>query len=163
MARIALSDWPAVLERQIAEIKPAVEGALKEGAPLIAGIARKKLGEYQPAVAGFGYSFPAWEDLAQSTLDDKERNGWPSPSPLLREGQLRESIEAAAVGYTLAVGTNDPVAKWQEYGTSKMPPRPFIGPALIEGIPIVGKLIARAMVRIFGASSNAGAPMIEAE
>lgn len=148
MPRIPLNEWPAVLERQIAELKPAVEVALREGAPLIESIAREELGSYQPAVAGFGYGFPAWEDLAQSTIDDKERNGWPTPSPLLRVGELRESIHAEATGLSLIVGSNDPIVKFQEFGTSRIPPRPFIGPALIEGIPLVGALIAKAMKRL---------------
>ena len=161
MARISLSEWPAILERQIASIKPATQTALREGVPIVVALARGKLGDYQPAVAGFGYAVPAWEELAQSTLDDKERQGLPTPSPLLRQGQLRASIEAEATGFTLAVGTNDPIAKWQEHGTSKMPARPFIGPALIEAVPLIGKLIARAMMRIFGSPSNAAGPMIE--
>ncbi|WOJ89902.1 hypothetical protein RZS28_00880 [Methylocapsa polymorpha] len=28
------------------------------------------------------------------------------------------------------VGTNSPIAKYQEFGTSKIPPRPFLGGAL---------------------------------
>lgn len=158
--RIPLSEWPAVLERQLAEIKPAIEGALREGVPIVTALAKGKLGEYQPAVAGFGYAFPAWDDLAQSTLDDKERSGWPTPSPLLRQGQLRESIHAEATGFSLVVGSNDPIAKYQEYGTSKMSPRPFIGPALIEAVPLIGRLLARAVERIFGSPTNAAGPMI---
>jgi phage gpG-like protein len=150
MARISLADWAAVLERQIAAIKPTVEGALAESVPIVEALAKAKLGEYQPAVAGFGYSFPAWSDLAESTLADKERQGDPTPSPLLRQDQLRESIHAEAEGWILRVGTNDPIAKFQEYGTSRMPPRPFIGPALIEVVPLVGKMLAAAMMRIFG-------------
>jgi len=65
------------------------------------------------------------------------RYGWPplgpaavakhGDTPLLDTGAMRDSIkhtvESAHVGY---VGTNSEYAKYQELGTSKIPPRPFL-------------------------------------
>ena len=60
----------------------------------------------------------------------------PGQPPAVVTGRLRASIthrlegggnEAETTGY---VGTNVEYAKWLEFGTSKMEPRPFLTPAL---------------------------------
>jgi HK97 gp10 family phage protein len=69
------------------------------------------------------------------------RYGWPplgpaavakhGDTPLLDTGEMRDSIQHTVVssheGY---VGTNSTYAKYQEFGTSKIPPRPFLGGAI---------------------------------
>jgi hypothetical protein len=51
------------------------------------------------------------------------------------------------VGY---VGTNDPIVPYHEYGTSRIPARPFLGGALAaagDEIPkIFGRLVSAAMM-----------------
>lgn len=85
--------------------------------------AKAYIGEYQDG----------WPALAESTLEEKTRLGYAPPdNPLLRTGEMRESIEHFASesfgGAEGAIGSNDPVANWQEHGTSRgIPPRPFIG------------------------------------
>jgi hypothetical protein len=66
--------------------------------------------------------------------------------------KLRDSIGHVVEGNVGYVGTNDPIAPYQEFGTSKIPPippRPFLGGALAatEGeIPkIFGSLVGAAM------------------
>jgi len=101
----------------------AYSAALNAAADIVLERARSEPGEYQ---RGAG-PFPSWQPLAQSTLDDKARGGWPSPSPLLRTGEMAASYEKS-VGATVAyVGSNDDKAVWQEFGTSKIPPRSVIG------------------------------------
>ncbi len=89
------------------------------------------IGEYQEG----------WAPLAESTLQ-----GWgpfpgkialgyaPPDNPLLRTGAMRASIkhaaEAVSDGAVGAIGSNDPIAGYQEFGTRTIPPRPFIGLAM---------------------------------
>ena len=61
--------------------------------------------------------------------------GFHPNEPLLRTGELRDSISTTApvdegravCGY---VGSKNPIAKYQELGTPRIPPRPFLGGAV---------------------------------
>lgn len=112
------------------QVKLAVE--LHEGLRVVAEsvekTAKEKIGEYQSESG----PFQAWEPLAESTEDEKARMGYPSDAPLLREGDLRDSIQHEVAGLEAVVGSRSPIAAYQEFGTSKIPPRPFIGPAAFE-------------------------------
>ncbi len=94
-------------------------------------LSKSYIGEYQPG----------WPKLADSTLygwgpfPGKIELGYAPPdNPLLREGDMRESIHgeahAAALGAEGLVGSRDLVALWQECGTPRIPPRPFLGLAM---------------------------------
>lgn len=98
-------------------------------------VSQRKLGRDDNGPIGF---FPGWEPLADSTLAEKARLGLPSPSPLLRTGELRDSITyetqvspASAVVMLFSTSEYAPV---QELGggPSHIPPRPFIGPVPFE-------------------------------
>ncbi len=52
----------------------------------------------------------------------------PGEAPLLRSGALRDSVSHAVEGSRAVVGSIDPVATYQEQGTSRLPPRPFLAP-----------------------------------
>lgn len=59
-------------------------------------------------------------------------------------GELRSSIAKGPAGNDghgpfVDFGTNDPVGIYQEFGTSKMPPHPFMRPALAEAPAQFGK------------------------
>lgn len=87
-----------------------------------------------------------WKPLAESTLD-----GWhghpgkielgyaPPDNPLLREGDMRESIEGAAetTGYGAqgVCASKSKIALYQEIGTEKIPPRPFLATAMMRAQP----------------------------
>ncbi len=92
--------------------------------------AKEELGVYQPAVG----PFEAWDSLAQSTMDQRVSAGYSADEPLLRSGELRDSIESEVVGLAAIVGTKSEIGFWQEMGTPKMPPRPFIGPAYVRKV-----------------------------
>ena len=79
------------------------------------------------AIGNDDYIF-GWPRLAQSTID---RKGF--ERPLFETGALRDSIthNVDANGKEAAVGTDLDYAKYLEFGTSKMPARPFLGGALI--------------------------------
>ncbi len=80
------------------------------------------------------YTF-GWPQLAESTQAQRVSLGFSANEPLLRTGALQASIghtvSGRFVGWEAWVGTNDPKAAWQEFGTSRgIPPRPFLGGAL---------------------------------
>lgn len=134
------------LIRKFAEIPELVsreiEKSMKKSAIKVRDDATKKFGEYQLAVG----PYPAWEDLKESTIKEKEKVGgaedplighvesngakvWPQP--------LRNTIGTKTEGLTAAVGTDDPIGKYHEYGTEHIPPRPFLRPALYENQDVI--------------------------
>lgn len=82
---------------------------------------------------------PAWEPLAAATVDDKAAMGFTPPDyePLLRTGEMHESISGTAVGLTGVVGSTDEKAVYHELGTATMPPRPFLARAVVETTPLL--------------------------
>lgn len=92
--------------------------------------AKEEIGIYQPAYG----AFDAWAPLAESTKADRVRLGYSEDEPLLRSGELRDSIESEVVGLAAIVGTRSEIGLWQEVGTAHIPPRPFIGPAYVKKI-----------------------------
>ncbi len=114
----------------------------EKGAKLIQRDAQEKLGHYQEAAG----TFNEWSDLADSTKADRVHKGFPENEPLLRTGQLRESIEAVVHGNEAMVGSVDPIALWQERGTEHIPPRPFLGAAAFESKPKVAIISANTLI-----------------
>ena len=107
----------------------AVHKALDAGAKRIEKDARESIGTYQDAAG----PFPEWAALADSTVKDRVRQGYAPDEPLLREGDLRDSITHQVEGASEAViGSNDDVAVYQELGTVHIPPRPFLGLAAVH-------------------------------
>jgi hypothetical protein len=72
-----------------------------------------------------------WPQLAESTQEQRVALGFSANEPLLRTGELRDSIEhnVAEHEHACYVGSNSPIAVYQELGTSRIPPRSFIGGA----------------------------------
>jgi HK97 gp10 family phage protein len=120
--------------------------ALERCANIVKKRAKEKIGEYQDEAG----PFIAWPELADSTQADRERQGYPADEPLLRTGAMRDSIEHMVVDGVAYVGSNSDDAVYQELGTIKMPPRSFLGGALVDELPkvceIVGNDAAKALV-----------------
>ena len=120
--------------------------------------AKAKLGTYQ----GEAGIFPAWAPLAASTIEEKIKSGYPTPSPLLREGDLRDSIsydvEASGLTITVTLGSDSEVAVYQELGTIDIPPRPFLGPTMFERGEIYAAVAGLEVVEAMGAI--AGVPVL---
>ena len=61
-----------------------------------------------------------------------------SRGPRVQTGRLRSSITweigRDSQGLYADIGTNVPYGKWLEYGTDRMRPYPFLGPALPAGL-----------------------------
>jgi hypothetical protein len=89
---------------------------------------KKVKGEAQRVIGTYDYG---WPQLAESTQEERKRLGFPPNEPLLRTGEMRDSIEYTVDRVELEgyVGSNDPIAVHQELGTSRIPPRSFLGGA----------------------------------
>lgn len=62
-----------------------------------------------------------WQRLAPATL--RQKGG----DILIDTGQLHQSIAYEVIGDTLFVGTSKTYGAYHQFGTSKMPARPFLG------------------------------------
>lgn len=123
--------------RALAGMERAMEGAAK----IIQHNAQDRIGEYQQATG----PFPEWEPLADSTEAEKARLGYPTDAPLLRTGQLRDSIETEHSATEAIIGSKKKEAAYQEFGTEHIPPRPFLGPAAYDTREKVHNLIGAAV------------------
>jgi len=124
-ARLATAD---------ADMRLAQEAILEKACQMIEDEAKGAIGNYK-----YG-----WPQLAESTQQERVAQGYSANEPLLRTGQLRDSIGHVVVSSKEAfIGTNDPIAPYQEFGTSKIPPRPFLGGALAASEGKIERMAAR--------------------
>jgi HK97 gp10 family phage protein len=130
------------LLQAVAKEELALHEGLKASVKLIEQTAKKKIGHYQNESG----NFPAWPELADSTKVDRVKQGYSENEPLLREGDLRDSIQSEVKGLTGIAGSKNPIAAYQEYGTSKIPPRPFIGPAAFQNKKKIKAIIGLAAI-----------------
>lgn len=140
-----LSLLDMVTELAAAEVAIHVNArrALERVAVKVEKTAKSEFGHYQPETG----PFPAWAELAESTKDERARLGYSEDEPLLREGDLRDSIEHEVSELEAVIGTNSDIAEYHEFGTSKMPPRPFMGPALVRNHDAIIEELGGAVVR----------------
>lgn len=124
------------------EVREHTQRGLEKALQLIETDAKQQIGEYQEAVG----HFPAWAPLADSTEAEKARLGYPIGAPLLRTGDLRDSFGHEADGDSGIVGSTDPVMIYHEFGTSKMPPRPVLGPAVVKSEKKIEAILGRTLV-----------------
>ncbi|WP_336999033.1 phage virion morphogenesis protein [Pantoea agglomerans] len=113
-----------------ASIATGLEAGFRVIVKEIEETAKEEIGVYQPTYG----PFDAWAPLAESTKADRVRQGYSEDEPLLRSGELRESIQSEVVGLAAIVGTKSEIGLWHEVGTEYIPPRPFIGPAYVRKI-----------------------------
>src|SRR3954469_19854677 len=69
----------------------ALRNGLSKAAKIVQDEARAEVGHYQEGVG----DFIAWPELADATKEDRLRKGYTENDPLLRSGELRDSIEVA--------------------------------------------------------------------
>lgn len=137
---------PAAFAQHLMLLTVAIEQAsqlgLEKAAKLIERDAKRQIGHYQPAVG----PFPRWAPLADATEAEKARLGYPADAPLLRKGDLRNSIQHEVSGHEAVIGSKADIAAYQEFGTPAIPPRPFIGPAAFKNKLAIQKILGKAMV-----------------
>jgi phage gpG-like protein len=122
------------LAEVIAEISKELDHAkhhlLEEGSKILQQEAKRVLGTYD-----YG-----WPQLALSTQAQRVAQGFTANEPLLRTGELRDSIEREVQHGAAYVGSNNEKALWHELGTSKAPPRPFLAGAAAAKHAEIGEL-----------------------
>lgn len=130
-----ISAFVQFLETRQEAVRIAQKHGLDAAGEMIVHAAQATIGEYQDAAG----PFKAWPELTEATLEGgvsaeghyfpgKIELGYAPPdNPLLRTGHMRGSIEHAATESEVIVGTHDPVAADQEFGTVHIPARSFIG------------------------------------
>jgi len=109
----------------------ALQVGLKRVAKLVEKTAKAEIGHLQPAVG----SFQEWPELADSTKEDKERKNYvfnKDYNPLLRTGDLHNSISHEVKGFEAAIGSTSDIMVYQEFGTASIPARPVLGPAAFK-------------------------------
>jgi hypothetical protein len=91
----------------------------------------------------YGFRIPGKRELGYSP---------PDYEPLLRSGQMRESIEGVADGLTGIIGSADKVMLYQEMGTPNarypIPPRPVLALALMNSVPDIIEGCGEVAVKI---------------
>lgn len=156
----SLETFAAHLVGAAVAMKLAKHRALDTAVKLIAADARAQIGVYQPAIG----AYPEWAPLAQSTEDQKATLGAPPDSPLLRFGDLKKSFRSQVISDDEAIaGSTDPTLDYHEFGTSKMPPRPVLGPALFKNLDKLKTLFGVATVDAIVSGQRMGYRFTEAQ
>ena len=136
----------------------AEKKSLEQGAKLIEKRAKEKIGEYQDQAG----PFIAWKELADSTKADRSKQGYPEDEPLLRSGEMRDSIQHTVFDHVAQIGSNSDIAVYQELGTQYIPPRSFLGGAAAESAEKICEITGRnAVVALVGADVFGGRMLIE--
>lgn len=117
--------------------------ALEHAAKVIQTEAKREIGTYQ----GDAGPFAAWQELADSTKADRVRQGFSANDPLLRTGEMRDSIEYTLGHHEAAIGSNSDIAVWQELGTEKIPARSFLGGAAMRKAHVVAEILGVSAVQ----------------
>ncbi len=76
------------------------------------------------------------------TLDTQP--GGPHSHPWRQTGALHDSIALELTDSVALIGSNDPVALYQEHGSAKLPPRPSFGPLAAVAAPGIAHRIGEA-------------------
>jgi hypothetical protein len=125
------------VQHNVHEIGPRI---IRKACEMVAAQARSAIGKQHEM----------WPALAPATIADRVDKGFAANEPLLRTGQLRDSIQwtTSASGMEGAVGSNSPNAVWQELGTSRIPPRSFLVSSAISMESKIHTMAARAVVAV---------------
>jgi phage gpG-like protein len=138
---VPLSEYIAGLKRNQFDLKFALEREVRLEMEAAAKLAKSFIGQ----------EMPGWDPLKSSTIAEKERGGYATPAPLKRTGELAESIKGEAESTTNGVRgmvySEDPTALWHEFGTSRLPARPFLGPALVLSETAIGVALGALAIR----------------
>lgn len=111
----------------------------------IAQDAKDLLGHYHRQNTG---PFKEWEELKNSTKRERKYKGFSENDPLLRTGELRDSISFTVTKTGFVVGSTSKVAVWQEKGTTDyrvIPPRSFLGLAMYRNLGYIFKNMLKSI------------------
>ena len=116
--------------------------AMERAAKLVQAETRHEIGTYQSDAGPFA----AWAELADSTKQDRVRQGFTENDPGLRTGEMQASIGYAVGVREAAVGSDEEKMEWFELGTSKQPPRSALGGAAFRKAPEVAQILGQSAV-----------------
>ncbi len=132
----SIADFLAFLRTRPAAVEAAQLKGLEAAGELFERTAKDMIGE----------EIAQWPPLAPSTVEEKQLLGYTgrvsATDPLYRTGELRASIGHHVDGKRVVLGSDDPVAEFHEFGTSRMPARPFIGATVFREAREAADLIA---------------------
>ena len=133
-------------ERSLQRIDADLAVAMEKCAVFVELAAKAEIGHYQTEDMG---PFSVWAPLAPSTVAEKKSKGYATDendNPLLRTGEMRDSISHKAMPFEFTVGSADEILVYQELGTSKgIPPRPVLAPALYRNVPQIQHEIGKTI------------------
>jgi phage gpG-like protein len=152
MERVSLDQLARRFVAAPLKMQASVDLAMTKSAILVRDTAVKKFGTYQSAVG----EFPAWEPLQPETVARKTAAGSAGDDPLIGHysgkgknsvwpAPLRMTISMKVEGWVAAVGSDDPLAEYHEYGTVHIPPRPFLRPSLFEKAEEIQVLVSEGL------------------
>lgn len=132
--------------------------ALEKAAIIVETRAKEKIGEYQEEAG----PFIAWPELADSTKEDRLRQGYTENDPGLRSGEMRASIEHQVADGEAQVGSDDDKLVWFELGTVKQPPRSVLGGAVVDEMDRIIEVVGdHAVTALVGKGVHGGKMLIE--
>lgn len=126
------------------ELPATYAESMQACATLVKSRAKESIGHYQDG----------WDKLAVSTVLDKLDKGYAAvalpggdggDNPLLRTGAMRDSITDQTSALEFVVGSQSEIMVYQEIGTSRIPPRPVLAPALYKSVPEILKITGVAL------------------
>lgn len=143
-------------------IPAAASIALDAAAAAIEREAKAEIGTYQRSDMG---PFQPWAELKDATKQERVRLGFTENDPLLRTGELRDSISREVRGLEAVVGSDNDVMVYQELGTRTIPPRAVLGLAASRKTQDVMKLVGEGLQVAFlgGQIKTASLPKLPQE
>ena len=119
--------------------------ALELAAQYVEAVAKAELGTYQETNMG---PLEAWEELAEVTKSDRARKGFTENDPLLRSGELKNSIshETDVSGHEAVIGSPLQKLVYLELGTKWMAPRSVLQLAAWRSRKKIQKIVGEVTV-----------------
>jgi phage gpG-like protein len=145
---MTLDDLAKMLDASAKSVRPRLEADLAK----IGGLTQAMAAEF------IGHELPEWPPLAARTIAEKEELGFTghvsATDPLLRTGEMRDSIKVEVEGLEMAVGSHSKIALWQEMGTvgsatgGPIPPRPFLGLAGLRSLEYAADVLGETAIAL---------------
>ena len=142
MREFSLAGMAAHCAAMMAEVEHETHHALQRAAMIVEAEAKREIGTYQ----GQAGPFAAWAELTEATKADRVAKGFTENDPLLRTGDMRDTIGHRVAGHEAVVGSDSDIAVYQELGTSHIPPRSFLGGAAFRKAEEVAQTLGHAAV-----------------
>jgi hypothetical protein len=143
MRDMTLTGFIAHLTVAQAMVNTTNRSALDQAARVVEREAKAIVGKYQTRAGPFA----GWAELAQSTKNDRVRQGFSENEPGLRSGEMRDSIGRAVGRNEAVVGSNNEKLVRFELGTSKQQPRSVLGIAAVHKGPEVARILGQGVVK----------------